>query len=88
MTPLEANAEARVALSNAKWNGEKARIEADVLECLLATAEREAKLREALQWYVDNDDTNDDGTNDYYIAHKQYAEAVLLECLESKGGGT
>lgn len=44
---------------------------------LLATAEREAELREALRWYVDHDETNDESGNDYYIAGKRLAIAAL-----------
>jgi hypothetical protein len=47
------------------------------IERLLA---REARLREALQWYVDNDDTNEaDPENAFWIEGRDRARAALGE---------
>lgn len=50
---------------------------ADEIERLRA---REARLREALAWYVDNDDTNEvDPENAFWIAGRDRARAALEE---------
>lgn len=49
----------------------------DEIESLRA---REERLREALQWYIDNDETNEmDEENAFWIAGRERARAALAE---------
>lgn len=50
--------------------------EADLTE-LAAAQQREAKLREALRWYVDNDDTNLDTDNEFWLDGYKRAKQAL-----------
>ena len=53
----------------------------DMQAALRAFAEREKELVEALQWYVDEDETNEGGEwdekNAYWLAGRNRARAIL-----------
>ena len=50
--------------------------------CLIASAKR---LREALEWYVREDDVNEgDPDNAYWVEGRRFAEAVLAESYGSE----
>lgn len=49
---------------------------------LRAYAEREKELVEALQWYVDEDETNEGNENAYWLARRNRARAILSKLKE------